>query len=78
VLEEDGTEWVLDVTVDRVEQAPGFAARSLDVREAQRQDLVDRVSPRPHTAGHDDHGDGLPDPSTCAGNEAQRSHQAPR
>jgi uncharacterized protein (DUF1330 family) len=55
MLDEHDNRWVLDVLMDRVEQASGLGPRAVHVLEARNQHFVELVGSSVDTAGHDDH-----------------------
>ena len=55
LLEKHQPQRILAVDMDGVRDAPGLAARTMDVLEAKLSDLVETVLSRRHAAGYHDH-----------------------
>jgi len=55
MLEKDDVKRILSVMLNGMQQAPRFLAGTVDVFEAEQQDLVDAVRASPDTACDDEH-----------------------
>jgi hypothetical protein len=55
MLEEDQAQWILGITVDRVQEAAGFLPGPANMPQAEGEDLLDPVRQGADTAGHDEH-----------------------